>query len=568
MWALWVTLLCYIGGAGLARLYVPQIYKKLIDLLTHTTVPVFAQSEVFALLEILLITFITFNILFRIADYANSYFQSATMKNLYDDAYRRVQAHSFDFFSNTFSGSLVAKTKRYVNAFEDIFDRIFYDFLFTTVIVVGAITILYFQAPQVAAVITIGVILFVAVVIYFNSTGQYLREKEAQCDSTTTGTYADIVSNAVVVKSYTAEELEEKNFAQVTDRQHKARLAMWNFDNARIMILGAIFMFMELGGMYMAVRLWIAGTISAGTVVLVQIYFGNIFYNIWNLGRAIQRFNKSIADSKEMLEIFERPYDIADVMEPQPSRITHGAVVFDAVSFSYPNGSDVFENFNLAVTQGSRVGIVGHSGAGKTTITKLLLRFYDVDEGIVSIGGQDIRSITQADLREKISYVPQEPLLFHRSIKDNIAYGLANPTLEDIQDVAKKAQAHDFIVKLPQGYDTLVGERGVKLSGGERQRVAIARAMLKQAPILLLDEATSSLDSVSETYIQKALDELMKEKTVIVIAHRLSTIQKMDRIIVLDQGKIVEDGAHADLLAKHGVYYELWTHQSAGFIAE
>lgn len=214
------------------------------------------------------------------------------------------------------------------------------------------------------------------------------------------------------------------------------------------------------------------------------------------------------------------------------------------------------------------MGIVGYSGAGKTTITKLLLRFYDVSAGTIAIDGVSIRDVPQAAVRRAIAYVPQEPLLFHRSIRDNIAYGNPDASEEEIVEVAKRARAHEFIVGLPRGYETHVGERGVKLSGGERQRIAIARAMLKSAPILVLDEATSSLDSYSEVKIQEALQELMRERTTIAIAHRLSTIQKMDRIIVLDGGAIVEDGTHAELLDKKGIYFELWTHQSAGFIAE
>lgn len=235
--------------------------------------------------------------------------------------------------------------------------------------------------------------------------------------------------------------------------------------------------------------------------------------------------------------------------------------------FSYEKKQeDVLKDFSLTITPGEKVGLVGHSGAGKTTITKILLRFADISEGEVLIDGQSIQKIKQDDLRRKISYVPQEPMLFHRSLSENIAYGKPDASMEEIVAVAKKAHAHEFIEKLSKGYDTLVGERGVKLSGGERQRVAIARAMLKDAPILILDEATSSLDSVSERHIQEALAELMKGRTTIVIAHRLSTIQKMDRIIVMEEGGIVEEGKHEDLLARGGMYAEFWREQAGGFL--
>jgi ATP-binding cassette, subfamily B, bacterial len=252
-------------------------------------------------------------------------------------------------------------------------------------------------------------------------------------------------------------------------------------------------------------------------------------------------------------------------------RVVRGDIALQNVSFAYHDASNndkIFNNLELFIPAGQKVGLVGPSGGGKSTLTRLLLRFDDIDNGSVAIDGQDIRQVTQASLRRSISYVPQEPLLFHRSILDNIAYGKPNATLEEVRRAASLAYADDFISSLPQGYDTIVGERGVKLSGGQRQRVAIARAILKDAPILVLDEATSALDSESEVYIQKALEELMKGRTTIVIAHRLSTIQKMDRILVLENGRIAEDGKHDKLLTQKGLYAKLWTHQSGGFIEE
>ena len=276
---------------------------------------------------------------------------------------------------------------------------------------------------------------------------------------------------------------------------------------------------------------------------------------------------QALTEMQEIVDIFELAPDILDPQNPELSKIANGLITFDKMSFGYEGGTGVFKDFNLVIKPGERIGLVGHSGAGKSTITKLLLRFVDVKTGSITVDGQDIRAIKQDDLRGAISYVPQESVLFHRTIRENIAYGKPDATEEEIIDAARKAHAHEFVSQLPQGYDTLVGERGVKLSGGERQRVAIARAMLKNVPILILDEATSSLDSISEQYIQEAFNELMKGKTTIVIAHRLSTIQKMDRIIVLENGAIAEEGTHQKLLKKkNGIYADLWNHQVGGFI--
>ncbi len=565
-WMFWCTLFCYGAGAIVARIFIPIIYRDLIDLIISAETPLAVKDQIYGLLGILILSFVVLNILFRTADYVFSAFSSRSMRDLYSQAFSLFQKHSYNFFSNTFSGSLIAKTKRYVSAFEDVFDRFFYDFWFTFVVVVGTIIVLFFEAPSIGWVVLVGITIFVTAVISLSNKGRPLREIEARKDSETTGSFSDAISNIFAIKAFANSRKEQSSFDSVLENQHKARIRAWNFDNKRIAILGIIFFCMEVGGMYVAVTLWMKGSITPGTVALVQLYFGNIFYNIWNFGRAIQRFNKSIADSVEIIDIFERPIDIADASSPEESRIKNGNIDFSNASFRYPNGVSVFENLKLDIKAGQKVGLVGHSGAGKTTITKLLLRFYDVSAGGIQIDGQDIRNITQDDLRRAISYVPQEPLLFHRSIRENIAYGKEGATEQEIIVSAKRARAHEFIERLPNGYDTLVGERGVKLSGGERQRIAIARAMLKPAPILILDEATSSLDSISETAIQEALSELMNGKTTIAIAHRLSTIQKMDRIIVMHDGNIVEDGTHTELIEKKGIYFELWSHQTAGFI--
>jgi ATP-binding cassette, subfamily B, bacterial len=309
------------------------------------------------------------------------------------------------------------------------------------------------------------------------------------------------------------------------------------------------------------------GAITPAAMVAGQIYVFGILGSLLSLHQVIQTTEQLFADAAELTDVLDRQPDLQDPINPEQPRIEEGLIDFDAVTFQYPSTTKkVFDGLHLTIPAGQKVGLVGHSGSGKSTLTRLLLRFLDIQAGSILVDGQDITRLTQDDLRKNIAFVPQEPLLFHRSIRDNIGYGRPDATEMHIHEAARLAYADEFIKQLPEMYDTLVGERGVKLSGGEKQRVAIARAMLTDCPIVVLDEATSALDSKSEKLITKALDELMKERTTIVIAHRLSTIKKLDRIVVLRDGKITEDGTHAQLLERAGEYAELWEHQSGNFL--
>jgi ATP-binding cassette subfamily B protein len=287
---------------------------------------------------------------------------------------------------------------------------------------------------------------------------------------------------------------------------------------------------------------------------------------MWHLMSEVGEFNKALGRCKQSLASLMVPFDIQDEVGAAALYCTHGEITFDDVTFNYKGAKPLFQHQSMCIQAGQKVGLVGYSGGGKSTFVNLILRLYDVTGGAIVIDGQDIRSVTQDSLREHIAMIPQDPSLFQRSLMENIRYGRIDATDEQVIQAAKKAYAHDFIEKLSQGYDALVGERGVKLSGGQRQRVAIARAILKNAPILVLDEATSQLDSVTESLIQDALQTLMQNKTTIVIAHRLSTLLHMDRILVFDNANIVEDGTHAELLSKAGIYKRLWDAQVGGFL--
>ena len=428
-------------------------------------------------------------------------------------------------------------------------------------------TILFFISPIIAASFLFWCVIYVILTLCFVKGKAKYDLAEATADTAVTARISDVLANVLNVKTFSARAREEQSFHNTTTTHMYARNAAWKFDNLQFAVQGLFMAMLQVGGMYLAVRLWMTGTLSNGTIVLIQTYIICIFGSIWGLGRSISHFGKSLSYAVEMVDIFETTPDILDPAHPEKLRITKGQISFKNVTFLYgPDTATIFENFSLDIRSGERIGLIGHSGAGKSTVTKMLLRFADISKGEITIDGQDIRNITQDDLRNTITYVPQDPLLFHRTLRENISYADPDATEDEIVDAAKRARAHEFISNFSDQYETLVGERGVKLSGGERQRIAIARAFLKKAPILILDEATSSLDSLSEKYIQEAFNELMEGKTTIVIAHRLSTIQKMDRILVIENGKIVESGTHAELLQNKGVYHTLWSHQAGGFI--
>ena len=565
-WSFFLTFLAYGIGIIFSNIVNPILYKKIIDLISTGTPETVSSSDLLSLLFWIVMCMLFFNICYRIGDYLITYFQSNVIREIHNDTFRRLMNHSYKFFSNNFSGSLVAKAKRFAASFERMDDIISFNIWFIFVELIGVFVVLFLNVPK------IGFLFLMWVVMYIFITFLFIRKKmkyellEAEADSKVTARFADSITNILNIKIFSGRIFERKIFEKATFDEFTKRKNSWNFGNLQNAIQAFLMVALETIVLYVMINLWLKDSITAGLFVLVQFYMISLFHKLWELGKSFVRFFKSIADAKEMTDILDQTIDILDVSNPEKCNISNGEINFQKVGFGYTQNMNVFTDFNLKIKSGEKVGLVGPSGSGKSTITKILLRFIDIKNGEILIDGQNIAKIKQDDLRNAISYVPQEPILFHRSIKENIAYSKPTATEEEIIEAAKKAHAHEFITMLPSGYDTLVGERGVKLSGGERQRVAIARAMLKDSPILVLDEATSSLDSVSESYIQDAFGELMKGKTTLVIAHRLSTIQKMDRIIVLDKGRIAEEGTHRELLEKKGLYAELWGHQTGGFL--
>ena len=566
-WVFFFILVGFSLRTFLDRIVVPLYFKKIIDIFT-TGIGDLATTtqDIFQLFFIIIGIHIFVLFVARTVKFTILQFSVNVIRDLRNYTFQKIEQNSQTFFANTFAGSLVTKARRFIGGFEITFDIFLYSFLKFFVILAGVFAVLIYQSPVISLVFGIWIVVHVTIVSFFVKRKVAYDLSEAEQDSRISGRLADVFSNILAVKFFSARNQEIVSFGKYADEGAKRSKKAWFMGGKIDLIQHILIIIVQSVTLYLMIMLWLQGKISTGTIVLIETYMVMVSNDLWEFGNSLTRFMKSASDMKEMVDIFEITPDILDPKNPEILKIKEGNIVFQNVSFKYDMSQEVLSDFNLDIRSGERVGIVGHSGAGKSTITKLLLRFNDVTSGQITIDGQDIRNITQDDLRSVISYVPQEPILFHRPIRENISYGKPNASDEEIIVVAKKAHANDFVSKLPHGYDTLVGERGVKLSGGERQRVAIARAMLKNSPILMLDEATSSLDSVSESFIQEAFGELMKGKTTIVIAHRLSTIQKMDRIIVLDKGKIVEGGTHKELLGKNGVYAELWSHQTGGFL--
>jgi len=487
---------------------------------------------------------------------------------LYNRAFTFLTHQSSQFHSDKFGGSLVSQTNKFVSTYVRFSDTLTWNVLPFISALVFTLVILGSRIPWFAAGLAIVAVAFIAITIRSYAKIAHLNEVSSDADTKLSGQISDMISNILAVKSFSAETVEAERFAQLNKQSAMASRGLLGATTKRDLGFAASLSSLLLI-MFVSILIGqaVAG-ITIGTMILMLTYSMNLFGQLWSVNGMARSFNRGYGDALPMARILSEDITIKDPVNPVKGAITDGVIEFKDIGFAYSDKDILFKDFQLTIPTGQRVGLVGRSGSGKTTITNLLLRFLDISKGSITIDGYDIRDMAQADVRAAIAYVPQQPLLFHRSIRENIAYGKPDATDAEIIDAATKANALEFINKLSDGFETLVGERGVKLSGGQRQRIAIARAVLKDAPILLLDEATSALDSESEKLIQDALQKLMKGRTSIVIAHRLSTIANLDRIIVLEDGKIIEDGAHHDLISKKGMYAKLWAHQSGGFIEE
>jgi len=482
--------------------------------------------------------------------------------------FRHLQLHSHRYLTENFAGALANRIGEASHGVNQVLWSLLTEFWPITITLVVANILLMRTHALLGSFAAAWSVSFISLSLYLSKKVQPLAAKASSARSKTVGQVVDAVSNHATVRLFAKVDYE----CERLDRRYQEELrpiltANLSMERVRIFQFTASAL-LKAGTLFVAVYLWSRGEIQVGQFVMTVSLTLLILSEVRNLSRRFLEFFEYIGNVASGVKAIAQPHELTDAEGARALPIERGQVVFRNVDFAYVHGTPIFRGLSVAIPAGQRVGLVGLSGSGKSTFTSLLLRLYDPQGGSVAIDGHDLKSLTQASLHAQVGLIPHDPTLFHRSLRENIRYGRVEATDAEVEEAARRAYADEFIREAPGGYDALVGERGIKLSGGQRQRIAIARVILKDAPILILDEATSSLDSLTEHAIQKALDEIMIGKTVIVIAHRLSTIAHLDRILVFSEGRIVEDGNHAELLAIRGDYHALWLRQSGGLLPE
>jgi ATP-binding cassette, subfamily B, bacterial len=552
-------------GMVAAEVSIPVFAGRLIDALTRLTQDQTAQNMHVALLAVGLLTGMS-GLHFLLNTGSTRAYQRVaaySMSKVFEDGFARIQAFSTDWYANTFAGATVHKLSRGRWAFEMTSDILVQQFLPLSLVILGLGSVMLVRFPIVGVVFIVMVSVYI--VVSFVLATRYVRPANvlsAQMDTRLGGAVADAVSNNAAVKAFGAEARELDFLKRITAQWRERALVSWWRSQDLALAQHSIWLLLQAAMLLLLIHLSSRGQATPGDVAFVITANFQLGGSLRKVGDHIRMLQRASAELGDLIDFDQAPLGVADRLGARDFQPGRGEITFENVRFSYPskaNASEtLYDDLNLTIEPGERIGLVGPSGSGKSTFVKLIQRLYDVDQGIIWIDDQDISQVRQASLRKAVCIVPQDPALFHRSLADNIAYGRPDASQEDIIEAAKRARADQFIAKLPDGYKTLVGERGVKLSGGERQRVAIARAFLADAPIVIFDEATSSLDTITEKLIQAAMAELMEGRTTILIAHRLSTIKDVDRILVFEDGRIVEQGSHQALLKNpRGAYARL-----------
>jgi ATP-binding cassette subfamily B protein len=565
-----LALVCTLGiGATLADLFIPLYSGRLVDAIGLPGRDAARHAAVAALIAILALG--AAQIVLRSTSIrAIVYLTLRTMHTLTQDSFWRAQRFSTEWHANNFAGSTVRKITRGRDALDLLNDTILLMLLPALLALVGATVLLGVRWPIMGGVIGAGALLYLAAVLclsaFFVAPAATLSNA---ADTRIGGALSDAIGCNFVVKSFGAEQREDARLLALVQKWRRRTFRFWQRGTTSFATQLTALLVLRVAILGAALWLWWQGRATAGDMAYVLSMYFVVHGYLREIGMHISNLQRSINGMQEVVELLALPIEVADAPHAQPLRVTAGRVEFDRVTFQYGrHTTPLYRDFSVVLAAGQRVGLVGESGSGKTTFVKLIERFYDIQGGAIRIDGQNIAHVTQESLRRQIAIVPQEPVLFHRSLADNIAYAKPRASRAEVERAARLAHAHHFIERLPKGYGTLVGERGVKLSGGERQRIALARAFLADAPILILDEATSSLDTESEALIQQATERLIAGRTAIVIAHRLSTIRAMDRILVFDHGEIIEDGTHTTLLARAGRYRRLYDTQVAGMVLQ
>ncbi len=507
-------------------------------------------------------------ILFRFYDWVYLNLKPALKRIVGLTLMNRMMEHSHTLYQNQFAGNLANKVSDVMGGVKSLHFMIWDKFIpyalaFLTALYTVAQVNLHFSVA-----LAIWIAVFVGGVLLSMRKANALADTEAESKSTLIGHIVDILGNMMNVRLFNGKSIEAKKLKTVWQKYYSAeQTRQWFFTKIHA-FQGVSFVIFEGACLWYLIQGFGAGTITAGDFALILGINVSLANNFWHLSHDCREASEFYGSITQGLRVIYSPIEIQDTSGATPLVVKKGEIVFQDVQFHYPGSSDIFQKKSVTIKPGQKVGLVGYSGSGKTTFVNLILRLFEVSSGRILIDKQNIKDVTLESLRDAIAMISQEPSLFHRTLRENIAYGRTDASDEAIIEAAKRAYAHGFIDALPEGYNIMVGERGIKLSGGQRQRISIARAILKNSPILILDEATSQLDSVTENHIQDSLLELMRDKTTLVIAHRLSTLLHMDRILVFDQGKIVEDGTHKELLSKKGMYKTLWNAQVGGFLPD